>query len=77
MIAGLDVADLPADVFDDASRCVYANIADPALIAVIDPDTQMIRALLPVPALAGSALLAFARIIKAGALMDDEIKATI
>lgn len=35
------------------------------------------KALLPVPALAGSALLAFARITKAGAVMDDEIKATI
>lgn len=35
------------------------------------------KALLPVPALAGSALLTFARITKAGAAMDDEIKATI
>jgi hypothetical protein len=35
------------------------------------------KALLPVPALAGSALLTFARITKAGAVMDDEIKATI
>ena len=35
------------------------------------------KALLPVPALAGSALLAFARITKAGAVLDDEMKATI
>jgi hypothetical protein len=35
------------------------------------------KALLPVPALAGSALLTFARITRAGAAMEDEIKATI
>lgn len=35
------------------------------------------KALLPVPALAGAALLTFARIIQAGAVMDDEIKATV
>ena len=36
-----------------------------------------VKALLPVPALAGSVLLTFARITKAGAVLDDEIKATI
>lgn len=35
------------------------------------------KALLPVPALAGAALLTFARIIQVGAVMDDEIKATV
>jgi hypothetical protein len=39
--------------------------------------TGPIRALLPVPLLAGAALLAFARIIRLGAAMDDEIKATV
>jgi hypothetical protein len=39
--------------------------------------TAPLKALLPVPALAGPALLTFARITKAGAVMDDEIKATI
>ena len=34
-------------------------------------------ALFPIPALAGAALLTFARIIGAGAVMDDEIKATV
>jgi DUF2975 family protein len=34
-------------------------------------------ALLPVPALAGAALLTFARIIRLGADMDDEIKGTV
>lgn len=36
-----------------------------------------LKALLPVPVLAGSVLLTFARITNAGAAMDDEIKATI
>jgi hypothetical protein len=36
-----------------------------------------IHALLPVPVLAGAALLTFARIIRAGADMDDELKATV
>jgi hypothetical protein len=36
-----------------------------------------LRALLPVPALAGAALLTFARITRAGAVMDEEIKATV
>ena len=35
------------------------------------------KALFPVPALAGAALLTFARITQAGAVMDDEIKATV
>jgi hypothetical protein len=41
--------------------------------ALIDP----VRALLPVPLLAGAALLTFARIIRLGADMDDEIKGTV
>jgi len=32
---------------------------------------------LPVPALAGAALLTFARITKIGVVLDDEIKATV
>jgi hypothetical protein len=39
--------------------------------------TAPLYALLPVPALAGAALLTFARIIRLGADMDDEIKATV
>jgi hypothetical protein len=38
---------------------------------------EAIDALLPVPVLAGAALLTFARIIRAGADMDDELKATV
>jgi len=36
-----------------------------------------LQALLPVPALAGAALLTFARFIRLGADMDDEIKGTV
>ncbi len=36
-----------------------------------------IKGLLPVPALAGAALLTLARIIRLGADMDDEIKGTV
>jgi hypothetical protein len=36
-----------------------------------------LRALVPVPALAGAALLTFARILRLGAAMDDEIQGTV
>jgi hypothetical protein len=36
-----------------------------------------LRALLPVPVIAGATMLTFARIIRAGQAMDEEIKATI
>ena len=36
-----------------------------------------LKALLPVPALIGAALLTFARITKVGVVLDDEIKATV
>jgi hypothetical protein len=42
-----------------------------------DAFSQLVHGLLPVPLLAGAALLTFARIIRVGAAMDDEIKATV
>jgi hypothetical protein len=36
-----------------------------------------LKALVPVPALAGAALLSFARITRTGAVMDEELKATV
>jgi hypothetical protein len=42
-----------------------------------DAVTVPIHALLPVPVLAGAALLTFARIIRLGADMDNAIKATV
>ena len=42
-----------------------------------DVISEPVRALLPIPALAGAALLTFARIIRHGADMDDEIQGTV
>lgn len=39
--------------------------------------TGLVNAMVPVPVLAGAALLTFARIIRLGAALDDEVKATI
>ena len=36
-----------------------------------------LRALIPVPALAGTSLLTFARIVRLGAAMDDELQGTV
>jgi len=36
-----------------------------------------IKALVPVPVIAGAAMLTFARIIRAGQAMDEEIRATV
>jgi hypothetical protein len=36
-----------------------------------------LRGLVPVPVLAGAALLTFARIVRLGAAMDDEIQGTV
>jgi hypothetical protein len=44
---------------------------------VVDVVFGPLKDLLPVPALAGAALLTFARITRAGVAMDDEIKATV
>jgi hypothetical protein len=49
-------------------------VSHPALPGMI---WAPIRGLLPVPALTGAALLTFARIIRLGAAMDDEIKGTV
>jgi hypothetical protein len=42
-----------------------------------DVISMAVKALVPVALLAGAALLTFARIIRAGADMDDEIKGTV
>ena len=42
-----------------------------------DVFSSALYALLPVPLLAGAALITFARIIRLGAEMDDELKATV
>ncbi len=44
---------------------------------VVDVLLGPLKELLPVPALAGAALLTFAKITKVGVVLDDEIKATV
>jgi hypothetical protein len=44
---------------------------------VVDVVVAPLEALLPVPALAGAALLTFARITRVGVVLEDEIKATV
>jgi hypothetical protein len=51
----------------------YAGAGIVADVLVFGP----LKALLPVPALAGAALLTFARITRIGVALDDEIKATV
>jgi hypothetical protein len=52
---------------------LIAGLPQPFFSAIYGP----LRALVPVPLLAGAALLSFARIIRLGAEMDDEIKGTV
>jgi hypothetical protein len=52
------------------------DIYDAPTIA-LDVVFAPLKALLPVPALVGAALLTFSYIIKVGAVMDEEIKATV
>jgi hypothetical protein len=58
-------------------------VQDPPFVgvfgAVVDIflDGSLLHALLPVPALAGAGLLSFARIIRAGVTLDEEVKATV
>jgi hypothetical protein len=67
-----------------AATAVQGFALDQLLNTMLTPATgygdaflEPFRALLPVPVLAGAALLTFARIIRLGADMDDEIKATV
>ena len=63
------------DVFDALG--IGAAVAPELRFDPVDRRPVPIRALLPVPALAGTALLTFARIIRLGADMDDELKGTV
>jgi hypothetical protein len=51
----------------------YAGAAIPLDIVLFQP----VQALLPWPALAGAALLSFARITRVGAELDEEVRATV
>jgi hypothetical protein len=67
-----------------AATAVQGFALDQLLNTMLTPPTgygdaflEPFRALLPVPVLAGAALLTFARIIRLGADMDDQIRATV
>ena len=67
-----------------AATAVQGFALDQLLNTMLTPPTaggdavlEAFHALLPVPLLAGAALLTFARIIRLGAAMDDEIRATV
>jgi hypothetical protein len=51
----------------------FAGAAVPLDFGVYEP----LKALLPWPALAGAALISFARITRAGAVLDEEVRATV
>jgi Protein of unknown function (DUF2975) len=55
----------------DALLTIMATITNPF------PDLLLVPLHLPIPVLTGAALLTFARIVTAGAVMEDEIQATI
>ena len=67
-----------------AARKAPAVYSLPLSVCMITPGTsygdvisEPIHALVPVPLLAGAALLTFARMIRLGADMDDEIQSTV
>ncbi len=67
-----------------AAGALHGFALDQLLNTMLVPQAQYgdvismaVHALVPVPLLAGAALLTFARIIRAGADMDDEIKGTV
>jgi hypothetical protein len=51
----------------------FGGAAVPLDFLVYEP----LKALLPWPTLAGAALISFARIIRAGAVLDEEVRATV
>lgn len=69
-IIGHVSADLITDMVIASRPFDGGFIASDAILAPL-------RALLPVPALAGAALLSFARLTRAAAVMDEEIQATV
>ncbi len=58
-------------------RTLMANPPYPGLGMPLDVVYGALRALLPVPLLAGAALLSFARVTRAGVVLDEEVKATV
>ena len=66
-----------ATVHDLASGLLMNTLLITTVPVFPDVATAPVAALFPAPVIAGCALLTFARVIRFGSVMDDEIKATI
>jgi hypothetical protein len=73
ILGGSLIAGLIQHLSIDGLLVTMARTSSPFVSSIFGP----LRALVPVPLLAGAALLSFARIIRLGAEMDDEIKGTV
>jgi hypothetical protein len=73
ILGGSLIAALVQHLAADVLLVTMARVSSPFVSVIFGP----LRALVPVPLLAGAALLSFARIIRLGAEMDDEIKGTV
>src|SRR5215469_3958671 len=74
IIAG---AVLAAAIEQLASVLLLDALVAPAPEGIGAVAVAALRALVPVPALAGTGLLTFARIVRLGAAMDDELRGTV
>jgi hypothetical protein len=73
ILAGTVVGALVHEFAVDELLGSMAKVPQPFASMIVGP----LRALVPVPALTGAALLTFARIIGLGTEMDEEIKGTV
>lgn len=73
ILGGSVIAALVQHLAIDSLLVTMVRLPQPFVSVIFGP----LRALVPVPLLAGAALLSFARIIRLGAEMDDEIKGTV
>jgi hypothetical protein len=73
ILGGSVIAALVQHLAIDSLLVTMVRLPSPFVSSIFGP----LRALVPVPLLAGAALLSFARIIRLGAEMDDEIKGTV
>lgn len=60
-----------------ANMVITPRPYDPVIVVLNAVLEEPLRVLLPVPALAGAALLSFGRVTRAGAVMDEELRATV
>jgi Protein of unknown function (DUF2975) len=74
VIAG---AALAAAIEQAATVLLLGSLVAPPPEGIGSVAVAALRALVPVPALAGAALLTFARIVRLGAAMDDELQGTV